>query len=69
MSNTAYLEKTIIQQLVKQGASLGVARQSASAAVAEGMHYHGKDKFGHCFQLAGKRAEMAEPGLKITRPK
>lgn len=68
MSN-AYLETAIIKELAKQGASLGTARQAAAAAVAEGQHYHGKDKFGHCFQLAGKRAEMSEPGLRITRPK
>lgn len=64
-----FLRAQIMIELTRQGFSHGVARQCADAGVTEGKHYHGKDKFGHCFKLAGKRAEMAEPGKTAKKPK
>ena len=68
MAIEQYIQAQIMRALTMQGFDHGVARQAAEAAVDEGKHYHGKDKFGHCFALAGKRAEMAEPGKKARKP-
>lgn len=64
-----FLRAQIMIELTRQGFDHGVARRSAEAGVQEGKHYHGKDKFGHCFKLAGKRAEMDEPGKTAKKPK
>jgi len=69
MSIETFLKTQIMRELVRQGFDNGVARQCAEAGVEEGKHYYGKDKFGHCFTLAGKRAEMAEPGKRAKKPK
>lgn len=69
MAIDQFIRVQIMRALTNQGFDNGVSRQAAEAAVEEGRHYHGKDKFGHCFMLAAKRAEMAEPGKRAKKPK